>query len=115
MAQGAMSQAALGPRPWRGGEEKKRGWMHSPPPALPSRQLLRQVRGIAGENIHRPRVSGPGRRCFLPTPTLGKVPTLLAPASKPTVITPFSANPILFLQGSSVTSGSQSLPHALLP
>lgn len=36
MAQGAMSQAALGPRPWRGGEEKKRGWMHSPPPAPPA-------------------------------------------------------------------------------
>lgn len=38
------------------------------------------------------------------------MPTHLAPAWKPAVITPFSADPILFLQRSSVTSGSQSFP-----
>lgn len=110
-ASGSTGVAARG-TPGPGEEAKKgNGIDAQPPPALPSRQLLRQDRRIAGENVHSPRVSGLGpSRCFLTTPTLGKVPTHLAPASEPAVITPFSADPILSLQGSSVTSGSPSLP-----
>lgn len=99
-----------GRRPWGGGKEKKRGLMHSP--------LLLCLQGSSydrtghcwGERSWPQSEWAGAGTCFLPTHTLGKVPNHLAPALKLTVITPFSADPILFPQGSSVTSGSQSLP-----
>lgn len=65
--------------------------------------------GIAANSARSRRVGGLGSsRCCLPMPALGKVSAHLASASKPAVTTPSSAAPIIFLQESSVTSGSLS-------